>query len=90
MRKHWFAIVIVVLAALVSIFVLIEPFLPLPPIWEQASVGIVLISYSAILMFGTVAIQKWIEDYRATKRLPKRVRFGNAPLSRDRHDSLND
>jgi hypothetical protein len=90
MRKHGFAIVMVVLAALVTMFVLIEPFLPLPPIWEQASVGIVLISYSAILMFGTVAIQKWIEDYRAAKRQPKRVRFGNAPLRRDRQNNLND
>ncbi len=89
MRKHWFAIVIVVLAALVSVFVLIEPFLPLPPIWEQASVGIVLISYGAILMFGTVAIQKWIEDYRLAKRSPTRVRFGNSSLPRDRHDQLN-
>jgi predicted MFS family arabinose efflux permease len=85
MRKHWFAIVMVVLAALVTVFVLIEPFLPLPPIWEQASVGIVLVAYGAILMFGTVAVQKWIEDYRAAKRLPKRVRFGNSP--RDRQDS---
>jgi hypothetical protein len=89
MRKHWFAIVMVVLAALVSVFVLIEPFLLLPPIWEQASVGIVLISYSAILMFGTVAIQKWLEDYRATRRTPTRVRFGNSPSVRDRRDDLD-
>ena len=84
MRKHWFAIVMMVFAALVSGFVLIEPFLPLPPIWEQASVGIVLVSYGAILMFGTVAIRNWADDYQAARRLPKRVRFGNAPLRNDR------
>ena len=88
MQKHWLAIMLVVLSIGFSIFILAEPFLSLSPIWEQASVGMVLVGYGAILMFGTVAVQKWLNDYRAAKRSPKRVRFGHA-LPRDRQDWQN-
>lgn len=49
---------------------LIEPFLPVPPIVQQASVGLVLTGYGTVLMFGVPMVQQAIRRRRSTRNLP--------------------
>ncbi len=68
------SIILVVVAIALVLFMLIEPFLSLPPIWEQLSVGVVLTVFGAICLFGLPLIQDLMSHYRATRKTRSRGR----------------
>ncbi len=57
--------------------VLIEPFLNLPPFWEQLDVGIVLTGYGVLLLFGVLAFNRrlWPMKWRLNRVPPTRLQF---------------
>jgi predicted MFS family arabinose efflux permease len=69
MRRLLGIAILIVLSALM-IGLLIEPFLPVSPIVQQASIGLVLTVYGAVLMFGVPMVQQAIRRRRSTRKLP--------------------
>ena len=54
------------------VFIVTEPFLDLPPIWQQLAIGIVLTGYMGWLMFGIAVLNRrwWPLKWRL-KRAPR-------------------
>jgi len=50
---------------------LVEPFLPVSPIVQQASVGLVLTSYGSVLLLGAPLVKQAIQRRRARKLLSR-------------------
>jgi hypothetical protein len=75
---RWLIAVVALLVTLgLIIFFVVEPFLNLPPVWEQLAVGLALIGYGAITM-GLVAVFRrslWPKRWRLSRTHPTRMRW---------------
>ncbi|MFN8595721.1 MAG: hypothetical protein U0559_06015 [Anaerolineae bacterium] len=67
------ALILVVVGLMV--FVLVEPFLNLPDVWQQASVGLVLVSFIAWSTVGAAVVNRrvWPKRWRLKRTPPARL-----------------
>ena len=83
--RRGLAVLLVLIASLLVLFLLAEPFLPLPPIWQQVSIGIVLVVHGTFSMFLIWIIQKWVCRFRVWRQTHIRSRIGPASKRDEPH-----
>ncbi len=76
-HHRWLAALALAFGLVVLCLIVIEPFLNLPPFWEQLDVGIVLTAYGALLLFGVLVFNRrlWPKKWRLHRTLPVRLQF---------------
>ncbi len=75
MSRVWRGLALLLLI-MVMLGLLIEPFLPLPPVWQQLSIGIVLVVHGSFSMLIVWFVQRRIERFRAWRRSQTRSILG--------------
>lgn len=73
----WLLAVTLLFGALVCSFILIEPFLDLPPFWNQLDVGLALTGYGAIMLLGAFVSnrQLWPKKWRLKRKPVGQLQF---------------
>ncbi len=68
-------IVLILVVVGLMVFVLVEPFLNLPDVWQQAAVGLVLVSFIAWSTVGSAVVNRrvWPKRWRLKRTPPVRL-----------------
>jgi len=76
-RRGLVMVVIGLVALGLPLFIVSEPFLNLPPVWQQLSIGVVLTSYTVWIMLGAALSNRrlWPLRWRLKRTPPHRVQF---------------
>ncbi len=75
--RRWLMALVLVSGVIVIGLMVIEPFLNLPPFWEQLDVGIALTGYGGLMLLGIVVFNRklWPKKWRLNRTPPAHLQF---------------
>ncbi len=74
--REWLSVLIVLIGVALLGFMVIEPFLNLPPVVDELTIGLALTSFSVFMMLAMAVVNhlSWPRRWRMNRSLPPRLR----------------
>ncbi len=69
-RRSWLIALGLLLGSVVLVFMLVEPFLSLPPFWEQLDVGVALTGYGMLMLLSVFVAHRrlWPKKWQLSRK----------------------